>query len=72
MSEHILYTVRQRERMWAVLKDKRLIAVFSDRDAAVAHALGLMEERCAWSQSSTIIIEGGDGPSSAPPGALLN
>jgi hypothetical protein len=73
------YTVRPFELFWAAYRADLLVAIFPDRDLAVAHAIGLMEEGCE-REASKVILEDRDRrqeavcPCLAPPqpGTLLS
>jgi hypothetical protein len=80
MPEYTVYTVRHHELFWAVMKGEEVVAAFVERDLAIAHALGLMEDGCERLEASRIILEGDSGrqeadcPCLAPPpaGAATN
>jgi hypothetical protein len=60
MSEPAIYTVQPFGLYWAVIKTDLLVAIFPDRDLALAHAIGLMEEGCERQEASKVILEDGD------------
>jgi hypothetical protein len=77
---HTIYTLRQSDEGWMVLKDGWPIAGFAESDQALAFATKQMGEGCAALQASQITLEAKQGtnhvycPCFAParPGTFLS